>query len=66
MLLHAFSDMLHELLLNGFLDNKNNLLKSSLNCIIDRKIHDNVAVLINWIDLLQTAITASHSCCHYH
>ena len=46
--------------------NKYNFFKPCLNSIIDRKINDNVPVLINRIDLLQATISASHTCCHYY
>ena len=32
--------------------------------LVNGKIHDNVSLLIHRIDLIQTAVTASHTCCH--
>ena len=58
----AYVDL--EFRLNGLLDDKDNLLKSSLFCIKNGEINDDVAILIHRVNLLQTAVTASHTCCH--
>ena len=65
-LTHTISDSCTEICLILLLYDKYDFFKSSLNSIIDRKINDNVPILINRIDLLQTAISASHTCCHYY
>ena len=66
MLTHTISDSGTEISLILLLYNKYNFFKPCLNSIIDRKINDNVPVLINRIDLLQATISASHTCCHYY
>ena len=61
---HAVSDTLSEVCLIFFFYDKYNFLKSCSFCIINRKIHNNVPLCINRVDLLQTTISTSHSCCH--
>ena len=63
-LCHPVADGLSEILLVLFLDDKNDFLKSSLHRIIDRKIHNDMSVLIYRIDLFQSAVTTPHSCRH--
>ncbi len=63
-LLHAVSDGLFKILLILLLNDKDDLLKPCLHCIIDGKVHDDVSVRIHRINLLQTAVAASHTCCH--
>ena len=47
-------------------DNKNNPFKACTNCVINRKIHNNVPIFIHRINLFQTAIAASHPCSHHN
>ena len=61
---HTVSYCFSETVFIFFLYNKNNLLKSGSFCIKQGKIHNDVSLFINWIDLFKSAITASHSCCH--
>ena len=61
---HAVSDLLLKLLFDGFLYNKYHLLKSCFHRIVNRKVNDLVTVWVHRVDLLQTAVTAPHPCCH--
>ena len=63
-LLHAVSDGPFKILLILLLNDKDDLLKPCLHCIIDGKVHDDMSVRIHRINLLQTAVAASHACCH--
>ena len=63
-LLHAVSNGLFKILFILLLNDKDDLLKPCLHCIIDGKVHDDVSVRIHRINLLQTAVAASHACCH--
>ena len=59
-------DCLTECLFIFSLYNKYDFLKASSYCIINGKVHDNMTFFVNRIDLFQTSIAASHSCCHYY
>ena len=65
-LFHAVSDMFLKLFLNRFLDNKYDLFESSLDCVEDRKIDDQISFPIDRINLLQTAVPAAHTSRHDH
>ena len=65
-LFHAVSDMFLKLFLNRFLDNKYDLFESSLDCVEDRKIDDQISFPIDRINLLQAAVPAAHTSRHDH
>ena len=48
------------------LNDKNNISESCSDGVKDRIIHNNVSVRVNGIDLLQSAVAASHSRSHDH
>ena len=60
------TDPFAEQLLIFLLYNKNHFLESGTHRVIDRKIDNNMTVLIDRVDLLHSAIAASHSCRHYY
>ena len=63
---HTVSDCFTERFFIFSLYNKYDFLKASSYCIINGKVHDNMTFFVNRIDLFQTSIAASHSCCHYY
>ena len=66
MLAHAVADGCTEICLVFFLYDKYNFFKSCLERIIDRKIDNNISLFIYRVDLFETAVSASHTCCHYY
>ena len=58
---YAVADNLFKVLKKLLLDNEDYLGKARLYGIKNRKIHDNLAVFANGIDLLQAAVTAAHT-----
>ena len=65
-LFHPLSYRLFKIRLVFFFDNKYHFLKSGTFRIEDRKVHNNMSLFVNRIDLFQPSISASHSCCHNH
>ena len=63
-LLNSLSNSFFKICFIFFLNNKYDFLKSCAFCIKDREIHNNMSFLIYRVNLLQPAISASHSCCH--
>ena len=51
----------HEIPLDGFLNNNHNGLKARLVCVIDGIVQNCFPLAAHGIDLLQTAITAAHT-----
>ena len=62
--LHTVSNALTEICFIFLLDNKYDFSKSSLYCIVDRIVHNNMSLGINGVNLFQSAVTASHTCRH--
>ena len=58
---YAVADNLFKVLKKLLLDDEDYLGKARLRGIKNRKIHDNLAVFANGIDLLQAAVTAAHT-----
>ena len=61
---HAVSDLLLKLFFDGLLNNEYHLLESGFHRIVNRKVNDLVTVWVYRVNLLKTAITAPHPCCH--
>ena len=63
--LDPIPDNLFKFLLNILTDDKNHLVESGLDCVMDRVIHDNVILLINRLQLFDTAAkSGTNTCCH--
>ena len=60
---HSVPHTLAEILLVFLFDNENDLLKSRPVRVIHGKINDLVALLVHRVDLLESAVAASHACC---
>lgn len=64
LLLYPIPDSFPEVCFVFLLDDKHHLLKACLHRIIDRKVHNNMPFRIHRINLLESSVTASHSCRH--
>ncbi len=60
------ADGFHEILFNGFFDDDHGGIKTGFVGIVERKIQNGFAAGSHRIDLLQTAVAASHTGCHNH
>ena len=56
-------DLGTELFLEIFADDPYNLAESGLDGIVDTIVHDGLAVRTQTVELLQAAVTATHTCC---
>ena len=65
-LAHAVAHRLLEVLLDLLLYNEDHLLKSSSLRVVHGEIHDNVSLIVHRVNLLESAVAASHSCRHDH
>src|SRR5699024_4655867 len=63
---HSVSDSLFKICLILFLDDKDDLFKSCPLCIKNREIHNDMSFFVHRVDLLQSAVPASHTCRHNH
>ena len=66
LLCKAVSDRRAEICLVFSLNHKYYFFKSCTDRVINRKIHDDVAIFIDRIDLLQSAVPAAHAGSHYY
>ena len=63
-LLQALADGLHEVLLDGFLDNNDDGIKTGLMGIVNGIVQNGLPLAAHGVDLLQSAVTAAHAGCH--
>ena len=56
-------NLLAELLLEVASDDPYNLSESGLDSVIDAVVHDTLALRTQCVQLLETAVAASHTCC---
>ena len=52
-----------ELLLKAVTDDKDHLAKTGTNGVVDRIVHDNLAIGAHAVHLFQSAVAAAHSGC---
>ena len=63
---NTVADLFTEDLFVFFLDDKYDLLKACLFCVVNGEVDDHMPFGIDRVDLFQAAVSASHSGCHDH
>ncbi|MPM74990.1 hypothetical protein SDC9_121980 [bioreactor metagenome] len=58
-------DLFPEIIFKRLPDHKNQLSEAGIHCVINRIVHNGLAVGAQSVELFQPSVTTSHSCCQY-